>query len=156
DRYFKGSFDETRISSVARSSNWVWTCWMNQKLGSTYMSYGSVVAISSADYDGDGLPDATDPDDDNDGMSDVDEILAGTDPLDQDSVFQISELSIQDGSLHLEFQSVNGRMYSVEYKNDLTNSTWLNLSTNISGDGSVLDILDTLDPQKRFYRLRLQ
>jgi Ca2+-binding RTX toxin-like protein len=34
------------------------------------------------DYDNDGIPDSTDTDDDNDGFSDADEILAGTDPLD--------------------------------------------------------------------------
>jgi len=33
------------------------------------------------DTDGDGIPDCIDPDDDNDGWSDVDEILYGTDPL---------------------------------------------------------------------------
>jgi hypothetical protein len=33
------------------------------------------------DSDGDGIPDATDPDDDNDGYSDADEIAAGTNPL---------------------------------------------------------------------------
>ncbi|WP_068545174.1 thrombospondin type 3 repeat-containing protein [Thalassotalea crassostreae] len=34
------------------------------------------------DTDEDGLPDSIDPDDDNDGFSDVDELAAGTDPLD--------------------------------------------------------------------------
>ncbi len=42
--------------------------------------------IPGADNDGDGIPDATDPDDDNDGLSDADELnLTGTDPLDADS-----------------------------------------------------------------------
>ena len=25
-----GGLDEFRISSVARSSNWIWACWLNQ------------------------------------------------------------------------------------------------------------------------------
>ncbi len=37
------------------------------------------------DFDGDGMGDACDVDDDNDGLSDVDEAIAGTDPLDPDS-----------------------------------------------------------------------
>jgi hypothetical protein len=36
------------------------------------------------DTDGDGIPDCDDPDDDNDGWSDSDEIVYGTDPLDPD------------------------------------------------------------------------
>ncbi|MEZ5543208.1 MAG: hypothetical protein R3F42_14395 [Pseudomonadota bacterium] len=37
------------------------------------------------DTDGDGIPDITDTDDDNDGLSDSDELAVGTDPLDADS-----------------------------------------------------------------------
>jgi hypothetical protein len=37
------------------------------------------------DTDGDGIPDATDPDDDNDEFTDVDENKAGSDPLDPES-----------------------------------------------------------------------
>ena len=43
-------------------------------------------ALAFADNDADGIPDATDPDDDNDGLSDLDEINdIGTDPLVADS-----------------------------------------------------------------------
>ena len=38
-----GSFDEIRISSVTRSSNWVWACWSNQKPDSTFCDYGAVI-----------------------------------------------------------------------------------------------------------------
>ncbi len=37
------------------------------------------------DFDGDGIDDNIDTDDDNDGISDVDEIISGTDPYDSDS-----------------------------------------------------------------------
>src|SRR5262245_36658971 len=37
------------------------------------------------DFDGDGAGDACDPDDDNDGLFDGEEFLAGTDPLDPDT-----------------------------------------------------------------------
>ena len=37
------------------------------------------------DFDGDGIEDHYDPDDDNDGFSDVDELAYGSDPLDENS-----------------------------------------------------------------------
>jgi Ca2+-binding RTX toxin-like protein len=38
--------------------------------------------VNAADFDGDGIPDDVDDDDDNDGYTDVEEISAGTDPFD--------------------------------------------------------------------------
>jgi hypothetical protein len=38
--------------------------------------------IEELDTDNDGIPDSIDPDDDNDGQSDVDEVACGSDPLD--------------------------------------------------------------------------
>lgn len=43
------------------------------------------LSISERDYDGDGTPDAFDPDDDNDTLSDVEEARLGSDPLNHDS-----------------------------------------------------------------------
>jgi len=42
-RYFDGMIDEVRISSVARSSNWVWACYMNQGSNSVFNTYGQVI-----------------------------------------------------------------------------------------------------------------
>jgi hypothetical protein len=38
-RPFNGSIDEVRISSMVRSSNWVWACWMNQGNHDSFVSY---------------------------------------------------------------------------------------------------------------------
>lgn len=38
-RYFDGIIDEVRISNVARSSNWVWACHMNQASNSSFLTY---------------------------------------------------------------------------------------------------------------------
>ena len=45
---------------------------------------GYDITVSLADNDGDGTPDRLDPDDDNDGLSVVDEGTVGTDPYDPD------------------------------------------------------------------------
>jgi hypothetical protein len=43
-RRYKGIMDELRISSVARSSNWVWACWMNQASNWTFNAFGEAAA----------------------------------------------------------------------------------------------------------------
>lgn len=50
-----------------------------------------VVAQSTVDTDGDGVRDSEDDDDDNDGVSDADEIAAGSDPLSGDSAPEVCD-----------------------------------------------------------------
>ncbi len=45
--WFNGLIDEVRISSVVRSTNWIWACWMNLANPDAFMGYGSVVAGSA-------------------------------------------------------------------------------------------------------------
>jgi hypothetical protein len=42
--YFTGLIDEIRISCVARSTNWIWACWLNQSANATFNSYGTIVS----------------------------------------------------------------------------------------------------------------
>lgn len=39
--YYVGVMDEVRVSSVSRSSNWVWACWMNMGSNSVFTTYGA-------------------------------------------------------------------------------------------------------------------
>ena len=41
--YSQGTYDEIRISSVPRASNWIWACWANLTPGSAFASNGAVV-----------------------------------------------------------------------------------------------------------------
>jgi len=42
---FDGLMDEVRISSVARSSNWLWAAWMTQASNSTFVVYSNVLQV---------------------------------------------------------------------------------------------------------------
>jgi hypothetical protein len=46
-RYFDGVIDEVRVSTVARSSNWVWACWLNQASNAFFNGYGTVQTVTS-------------------------------------------------------------------------------------------------------------
>ena len=39
---FNGDMDEVRISSVARSADWIWACWMNTASNDQFAAYGTV------------------------------------------------------------------------------------------------------------------
>lgn len=60
--------------------------WRVDETNSLGTATGDVWSFTTAppDFDGDGVPDATDPDDDNDGLDDIDESSYGTDPFDPD------------------------------------------------------------------------
>ena len=47
--YLTGTIDEPRISTVARSSNWVWACYQNMASNKTFNTYGSMSVIASKD-----------------------------------------------------------------------------------------------------------
>jgi hypothetical protein len=86
-------------------------------------------------------------DDDGDGMTEAEEDLAGTDPLDPDSVLEVlSALASTDGSvLQLSVLGVTGRLYSIESSTNLV--TWMretgDAATHVPGPGTTLSLTDT-------------
>ncbi len=71
--------------------------------------------------DADSSPDA---DPDGDGMTNFEEYLAGTDPLNANSVLRVSRLEPTDGGLRLTWQSVEGRLYVVQMALTLEDGFW--------------------------------
>jgi len=77
-----------------------------------------------------------DGDGNNDGdlLTDGEEEIAGTDPTNADSIFEITEGSPQDGNSAyvIHWSSVAGRVYSVDSRSNLLFDTWSNIESNIA------------------------
>jgi Big-like domain-containing protein/parallel beta helix pectate lyase-like protein/Calx-beta domain-containing protein/uncharacterized protein DUF1565 len=77
-------------------------------------------------------------DGDGDGMSDANELIAGTDSNDALSVLQLSSISAtgSDG-LELTWRSVAGKTYRVAFSETVNDEYWTDLSEDIFADGSI-------------------
>lgn len=95
---------------------------------------------------------STTADSDGDGFTDWQEILAGTDPHNATSALRIT--TTQTGTF--DFDSVAGKNYQIEYKDNLTDIQWQPLTTT-NGIGGTIRITDPAAAAlpRRFYRIRL-
>lgn len=123
-----------------------------------------------SDTDNDGLPDIWEleyfgdleqgayDDPDNDGVPNIFEFKLGTDPTNPNSGMpKLNIEGLTPEGFVINFDTVTGLNYQVKYIENLTNETWLNLSSLIGGDGFNKSIIDSeaLNKQKRFYILEL-
>jgi len=97
-----------------------------------------------------------DQDRDGDGLRNLHEYLAGTDPLAAHSLLGIKEVKRDANDWIITFASVTGKTYAVEFKNDLAEPPWTAL-TNLTATGSVTSVADPHGAAQsmRFYRIRL-
>jgi hypothetical protein len=132
-----------------------------------------LVANSSnpSDADGDGLPDAweiqyfgaiNDPrstpgaDPDGDGLTNAEEYLAGTSPINASSLLKIESAVVAGGTTTLQFNAVSGKTYSVLYQVDLGTGAWFKLKdVPAQGADGVVAVIDPdgASAVTRFYRL---
>ena len=167
-------------SAANQSVQFRWREGCDNSTGSTGWYVDSVQVFStsyasaSIDSDGDRIPDGyelahglnpNDPTDaardtDGDGLTNLQEYIAGTDPAVASSSLQVSAVTrdAATGVTTFSFPSVNGKLYRVEFNNDLANANgWAVLEDNVPGTGAAVPIQDAAaagQPQ-RFYRVRV-
>jgi hypothetical protein len=124
-----------------------------------------------SDADGDGLPDSWEvryfgstsapgggpnDDPDGDGLTNLEEFLAGTDPRGPSSGLRLLS-KLRDGTLILGFDSIAGKSYKLERTDDLSSHVWIPLTDNIVGTGTIVEVVNIPVSATRsfFYRIRL-
>ncbi len=125
-----------------------------------------VLRLGAGDTEGDGLDDDWEmayfstlsrdgsADYDHDGLTDKQEFLAGTDPTDTGSVLRVLALNpLGADTTTLMWPAAAGRIYRLQFKTNLTDSTWLDhpVSPNINASTASVTITNLPDTH-RFYR----
>ena len=92
-------------------------------------------------------------DDDGDGQTNADELIAGTDPINANSRFAIETILTTPTGTTLTWNRVVGRTYTVEARDDLSSGVWVPIATDLT-NGTYTD--PVISPSRKFYRLKVQ
>ena len=107
--------------------------------------FGSLSRDGTGDFDGDGV-------------SDLAEFKAGTNPKNDSSILRaLTVTSLSDGSTTVYWSAVPGKTYQVQYKNSVSDANWFSLpGTMIAADSTAAKLDNTAAASSnRFYRVML-
>jgi hypothetical protein len=94
---------------------------------------------------------------DGDGASNLNEYLAGTNPLDATSVFLITQTQVLSNTdVQINWQSVSNRSYQLQRRDTLdAQSMWVDIGLPTNGTGGVMQMTDSAGGTNgtRYYRL---
>jgi hypothetical protein len=83
-------------------------------------------------------------DPDGDGMTNYQEYIAGTDPMNRPSAFKITAVTASGNDMVVTFSSVLGKLYELQKTTSLNSAgSWVTLQDNIEGTGNPVSIHDT-------------
>lgn len=94
-------------------------------------------------------------DTDGDGLTDYQEFLAGTNPIDNSSVLRCLAVATSAGGATVYWAAVPGRAYQIEYKNSIDDPNWATLIRSTTASNQTASVFDSdagLNTQ-RFYRV---
>ena len=84
---------------------------------------------------------------DSDGQTDRQELLAGTDPTDNDSVLRVLTITpLNGGNVTLLWSAAPGRTYTVQFKSAVDDQAWNNLVSNVRATTSSASAIDSSAP----------
>ena len=156
-----------RFTGSSVASTTVWRLVAKNLASTSGVAPPTVLVITQADADGDGIPDEWETanglnpnspadgvlDSDGDGMSNQAEFIAGTDPRDPASNLRVRQAT-PGSPAEVSFPAVSNRTYSVHYCDDLNAGLWLKLSDIVGRTTNRVEtVLDSHAGTNRFYRI---
>lgn len=121
--------------------------------GTPYSWLAKSGLVTNNDYEAADLLDS-----DNDGKSNHDEYIAGTDPADAKSLFTVTSMTKNEGGLVIKWNSVNNRLYTILKASHLKEGDWVIESSNIQGLETSTSYTYTVkesDP-KMFFKVKVE
>jgi hypothetical protein len=95
-------------------------------------------------------------DNDGDGMKNIAERIAGTNPNDAASIFVLSRAtSIQSGQLMLQWSGLENRTYQILSTTNLFDGSWVNEGSPVIGSNGTMQITLPLHQNSLYFKLRV-